>query len=408
MQERFHQGKVIPFGHGTQATSEVETPKTKRKFPIILATDAMKWPPPEYWDKERLFLKAYDGSVNMIYADFSNLKTTFAVCHALTMAREHDVKILYLASEGVGFLGPLILLGAVTAWNNTHSADEQIKPDWINAHFRLVAVPPDVLTNDLSVLKKELEEEGWDPDLVFLDTLGACAAGQNLSAPEVGTAIGKNLRQFCQPRVAAYVSDVFVVHHIGKEKDKGALGSRYYMHDADQALELTYDQDKGLLQVKVTKARGGEKDRKVMFGVRKVRLPNGAETMVVYPFDKDDPRATPPVEEKQRDKDAERVWVALRSFPVGAIVGQNELLDRLLGKREPCESEEQHEATRKNWRKNKLMRLAWLPGNKAKGIPERKGPIYPWIVGVALERPAKPKQPFTFVVPQNPERLTRK
>jgi hypothetical protein len=291
------------------------------------------------------------------------------------------------------------LKGAVIDWNKNHP-DDQITPEWINKHFRLITVAPMILSNsdDLRLLKKEQEE--WGPDLVFLDTLGAIAAGQNLSAFEVGTAIGQRLRRFSQNKDAGYVCDVFVVHHLGKDKEKGATGSQFFMNDTDQTLELTYNQDKECLQIKVTKARGGERNRKVMFGVRRVALPSGAETVCVFPFDKDDPRATPPVEVKKRDVDAERVYKALRSFgSSGTKVEQSPLLERIVGAKEPSESEEQHRETRENWRKNTLRRLVWLPGNKAKGIPGRPGPAYHWVSGVALERPAKPRQPYTFEVP---------
>jgi hypothetical protein len=110
--------KVVPFiGHGTQATEP--------KFPWVKATDAMDWPPPEYWDKEKLFLKAFDGSVSMIYAEFSNLKTTTAVCRALSIAKEHDANILYVAAEGVGFLGPLTGTIYLTTENGSRVAGRE-------------------------------------------------------------------------------------------------------------------------------------------------------------------------------------------------------------------------------------------------------------------------------------------
>ena len=52
----------------------------------------MKMPPPRYWDAEQLFIRTYTGSVSMIYAEFSNYKTTWALGHALHTA--FAVKIL--------------------------------------------------------------------------------------------------------------------------------------------------------------------------------------------------------------------------------------------------------------------------------------------------------------------------
>jgi hypothetical protein len=362
---------VTLLGHGTFA----QPPDKEARFPIVLASEAMDWPPPVYWDADELFLRASGGSVSMIYADFSNCKTTFAVCQAIAIAKEKDARVLYIAAEGVGFLGPKTLLGAVLDWNNTHPEDP-ITGKWIDEHFHLIVVAPKIIKSlDLKVLKEE--QTGWEPNLVFLDTLGASAAGQNLAAMDIGTEIGQTLRQFCQDGWAPYVSDVFVVHHVGKDKTKGATGSQYFMNDPDQALELTYLQDDGLLQVKVEKARGGEKGRKVMFGVRKVRLPTkeGGVTVAVHSLAKEDPRSKPPAPERQKDKEAEQVYQALRTFgPAGTLVSQDQLLAKLVVK-EPCESEDQFQARRDGWRKNKLPRLVWQAGNKAKHIPGRTGKI---------------------------------
>jgi hypothetical protein len=386
--------------HSTQAQpGEARAANDNRKFPIVLASEAMDWPPPVYWDADELFLRAPGGSVSMIYADFSNCKTTFAVCRAISIAKAHNARVLYIAAEGVGFLGPKTLLGAVLDWNATHPED-LITEKWINEHFRLIVVAPKIVKGtDLRVLKKE--QADWEPNLVFIDTLGASAAGENLAAMDVGTAIGQSLRHFSQDNKTPYVSDVFVVHHIGKDKDKGATGSQYLMNDPDQALELTYLQDKELLQVKVTKARGGEKGRKVMFGVRKVKLPKkGGVTVAVYPLAKEDPRSKPVEPESRRDQEAERVHQALkRCGPPGTLVSQAELLDRLV-KKEPCESDEQFQATRRDWQKNKLRRLVWQDGNSKKGIPGRRGKIYGLLHGVPTENPAKPRQPYTFEVPR--------
>src|SRR5205807_1420983 len=173
--------------------------------------------------------------------------------------------------------------------------------------LHLIEVAPQIIgSGDLAALKKEVAD--WQPNLVYIDTLGASAAGQNLGLIEVGTEIGKKLREFCQEcKQAPYVSDVVFLHHIGKDDSKGATGSRYFMNDPDQALELSYLQNDGLLRVEVTKARGGEKGRKVMFGVRKLKLPNEAEIVAVYPLAKNDPKREPPKPDNRRNREAEQV-----------------------------------------------------------------------------------------------------
>jgi hypothetical protein len=387
--ERLHQSNVVPigFGFGTLA---------KPKFPITLPSEAMKRLPPTYWDADKLFLRQPSGSVNMISASYSNCKSTLAACRAIAIAKGHDVKVLYIVAEGAGGFGTMTLNAAIVDWNRHHESD-QITEDWLNEHLHLIEDAPQITSNDFDVLLEE--QSKWKPNLVFIDTLGASAAGQQLSDTAVGTKIGNKLRNFCK-RLAC---DLYVIHHFGKDEAKGPTGSQYFVNDPDQALELHYDGKKGLLQVYVEKAKWGVRDRTVVFGVRVVKglwqpgWEKKEESVVVYDLAADDPRRNVTAQQSDKEKRAESVAQAIMSMgKPGDLVTQAELIARMVRK-EPSENEDQFQNRRDDFRKNTLTGLVWKRGFRGSG--GSPGPLFGLVDGVARENPIKPKQPYTFRVP---------
>ena len=117
--------------------------------------------------------------------------------------------------EGADGFGPLTLQAALKDWSESHPADP-ISLDWLDKHLHLVENAPQIMDGaDLDALAEE--HRSWVPNLVFIDTLGSAAAGQNLSAIEAGTAIGRNMRAFCRDLKA----DCWLVHHLGKNETLG-------------------------------------------------------------------------------------------------------------------------------------------------------------------------------------------
>src|SRR5262249_22257873 len=94
-----------PFTHKREARIKELCKKVAPLDPVA----AMKMPPPTHWDKDRLLIHSYGGSVNMIYAEYSNYKTTWSVGHALHTAKRTGCRILYVVGEGAHGFGPKVL-----------------------------------------------------------------------------------------------------------------------------------------------------------------------------------------------------------------------------------------------------------------------------------------------------------
>jgi hypothetical protein len=234
------------------------------KYKPVKPSEAMKRSAPGFYDKDRLFLNAKGGSSTIIYAAYSNFKTTFSCASALRIAKEHDVRVLYVVCEGADGFGPLTLQAAVKDWNEHHKGDG-ITEDWLDAHLVLEEVTPR-LDDPASLQGLAAKYRDWAPGIVVIDTLGAASAGLNLSAVEVGTAIGFNFRSF----VRDLKTNGWLIHHEGKNAENGALGSIYIANDTDTELNLKHDHLAEVLAVMVEKCRWGERYSIINFGTRKV------------------------------------------------------------------------------------------------------------------------------------------
>lgn len=233
------------------------------RFAAVLPSAAATRAPPVYWDAHKLFLRQQGGSVSMIYAAFSNFKSTWSANYAISIAKETGARALYVLGEGAGGFAPLTLAAALQSWNEDH-ADDPLTWDWLDEHVHLVETMPQILsTPDMTEFVEAHRD--WSPDLVFLDTLGSAAAGENLSAIEIGTAIGRAARTLATELAA----DVMLLHHEGKNEK--AMGSQYIVgNDPDMVLHLAHTGNQ--VVVTVNKDRWGERNRKVYFGVRRLML----------------------------------------------------------------------------------------------------------------------------------------
>jgi hypothetical protein len=198
----------------------------------------------------------------MIYAKWSNFKTTYATYKMIATVKEHGVRGLYVLGEGADGYGPLTLQAALKSWNELHP-DNQITYEWLATHVQLVENAPRLVNNEELRVFCDIVRP-YDPQLVFIDTLGAAAAGQNISLPEVGTLIGANMRTVCHELRA----DCWVIHHEGKDADRGAMGSQYYYNDTDTVQRCQYDPDAMLLTITAEKARWIGRERQVVYGTR--------------------------------------------------------------------------------------------------------------------------------------------
>lgn len=245
-----------------------ETQKPIGRFHLTSPSQAMQRTPPEYWDTHKLLLRGR-GSVSLCYAAYSNFKTTWAANYSVAIAKATGCRVLYVLGEGLGGFGPLTLKALLESWNMDHP-DNPISVDWLDAHLQIVERMP-ALLDDAQMIEFVECVKSWQPDIVWLDTLGNAAAGANLSAIEIGTKVGQQARYLAEGLHA----DLWLMHHRGKDGER-ATGSQYIAgNDPDMILALQHDRASSRLTVTVEKDRWGERERRVHFGTRLVDVGSG-------------------------------------------------------------------------------------------------------------------------------------
>ncbi len=283
--------------YGDPSQYETATPEPKRRG--IWPHEAANRKPPDYWDEHKLMMRQVGGSVSLIYAAFSNYKSTWSANYAIDIIKRTDARVLYVLGEGAGGFAPLTLGAAVESWNLDHP-DDTINLEWLQGRLLLDEDMPRML-DDASMIEFTKGHQDFHPNLVFIDTLGNAAAGHNLSAIEVGTAIGRVSRLLAR----AFEASVFLIHHEGRNGT--AMGSQYIVgNDPDMVLRLEHDPVKSALTVTVGKDKWGVPNRKVRFGTRKLMVPSRydgslREAVATYELPATDARTVEREAAEQRD-----------------------------------------------------------------------------------------------------------
>ena len=196
-------------------------------FPVILAGDLHKLPDPSYLIDKIL----PEASVGMTYGPSGSLKTFMALDIALHGAYgshyaeskdrriegfeiEKPIRTLFIAGEGARGLKK-----RVQAWTQRHGL-EAAPPIAILSQMPMLAQPGQV--EKLVRTIHAIGQDGHGPiNYVVIDTAMRAATGLNLSQPSES----QILIDACEYIKRKTGATVELIHHTGKDEDRGALGA---------------------------------------------------------------------------------------------------------------------------------------------------------------------------------------
>lgn len=175
---------------------------------------------------------------------FAALDLMLAISRGLPEWRGRRVKsgrVLYVVAEGVeGF----------KLRTEAYARQHQIDPDTLP--LRVVCDAPNLLARDeVSNVIKQVEQHG-PFDLITVDTFAQTTPGANENS---GEDMGKALAH-CREIRARTGATVLLVHHSGKDPDKGARGWSGLKAAADAEIEVLRDGDHR--EMRVSKLKDGE------------------------------------------------------------------------------------------------------------------------------------------------------
>lgn len=297
---RYNVEKVYKGRDGDLVPDDEHDDKPKRKvIPLGEAIGSMR---PVDW-----LIHGYleRGSNGHLIGKHSSYKSTVAFDWAACVATGHPWKgsavrrgpVVVIAGEGQRGLAKRFV-----AWGEEHEVD--VKDADLLLTTGAVRIGDENTTADLDAVVREVNEElatrvggtpdgaGGPPALVIVDTLAKNFAGQDENS---STGIAEFHRQLVE---AFPASCILVVHHLGKDKSKGARGSSAIEADADFVFvaELV-DSVERVVKLSCRKLKDADRPQPVLVQgkVREFTLPQlGGEVItgvtIAREFAKVDPR----------------------------------------------------------------------------------------------------------------------
>lgn len=243
-----------------------QTPEQKIRG-ALLTGDAIKDIPPP----EPLVAGLLDrDSLAALYAPPATAKSFVAISWALCVAtgtwwlgREvHAGPVLYIAAEGASGIGQ-----RVTAWQEHERLYDISRMHWLTIPVNLRAAH---WVAALGAVVAEL-----DPVLVVIDTLSRSMVGGDENSAKDMTEVIESADRIRRASGAC----VLVVHHVGKSQAAGLRGHSSLLGALDTAIEVTKDDDTGLVRLEVTK----QKNHVATPSVR-LHLTPSADSAVITPY----------------------------------------------------------------------------------------------------------------------------
>jgi RecA-family ATPase len=212
-----------------------------------------------------------------IFGKWGSGKSFLALAWALCVAagipwQGYSVRqgqVVYVYAEGTAGIDQ-----RVRVWMQQYRVKER------PADIRILPVPPNMLDKkDREALIDAIQEQGVKPALIILDTLARCFGGGDENSTRDMNAFIANCDAL---RESFPDATVLVVHHIGKDDQKGARGSTAFGGALDMAFELKRPNTKlPPVILKNVKAKDSEELPDLELRLEKVTLPDGATSLTV-------------------------------------------------------------------------------------------------------------------------------
>lgn len=220
---------------------ELQTPS---RYKPISITELFNMPPQDWLLNGFL----YEDAISVVYGSPGSAKSfitlDWAICLALGkvwMGRATKrCRVIYLAAEGVrGYQRRL------RAWCYHHD----IAPERIERYLSFIpcAVPlgnSAEVSDFIAALQEHLDcmSDGL-PVVLMLDTIFQCTAGQNINQPEVMSGLVASVQKI---REEIRATHVLLVHHSGKDKERGMFGGTALRASTDLSYCVEKDRDNNI------------------------------------------------------------------------------------------------------------------------------------------------------------------
>lgn len=226
-------------------------PTFKPRFPLIWfgQEDAAA---PLRWLVRGLLV---EGGLSVFYGPPKSTKTFAALDLALNIAHGRQWFGLRLRQCGVAYIcgeGTAGVLQRMKAWRQERGGDATAPFALLPRSVNLFD-DPEELDRLIADIRGMADPMGRPVGLVVLDTLSRMIGGGDEDKAKDVNVLVRNAG-LIQEKTGAHV---LIVHHSGKDRDRGMRGSNALLGAVDAAVEVTKDAETGLCQARVTAIKDG-------------------------------------------------------------------------------------------------------------------------------------------------------
>lgn len=257
--ESFGCGLASDFDVIQDDANKIGVVSQKDRFKVMYANDFAAGKPP-VWIIKNILPQA---GLAMLYGESGAGKTFFIIDLVMSITRGtpwrgHKVKqgtVVYIAAEGVGGFRKRL-----RAYAKHYGIDLARLP------LGIIADAPNLLKDDYKILSEQIVKWG-DTQVIVIDTLAQATPGANENAAEdMGLAIDR-----CKRIHEATGALVILIHHSGKNAERGARGWSGIKAALDTEIEITRGKD-GDGVAHITKQKDGEGGKRFPFRLQPVPL----------------------------------------------------------------------------------------------------------------------------------------
>jgi KaiC/GvpD/RAD55 family RecA-like ATPase len=255
-------GRTVEHLHDLVDRATAWRPKVVTHLPVIWFGDEDAAPPLSWLVKGLLV----DGGISAVYGGPGASKSFLVLDLALHIARGKDWfgrrvrqgAVLYVSGEGAS--GMILRM---KAWGKEKGDGTRVPLGLISSSVNLFddETGAGMLIDDVKARAAEL---GQPIRLVVLDTLSRMiGSGDEDKARDINMVVQRAER--IQRETGAHV---LIVHHSGKDRDRGMRGSNALLGAADAVIEVSRHEESGLCEGKIVKVKDGSADAPFKYTLR--------------------------------------------------------------------------------------------------------------------------------------------
>lgn len=225
-------------------------PLKRSRFYAFSEDEQEAWPEPSWIIPDVL----PDEATVMLYGPSRSYKSFLALDLALALA--YGKPSIFGAQTDLTPVPTLFVAG-----ESPRGLSRQRRPAWKLAHevegngqFYMVKAMPSLLNGGMGALREQIREQGLKPKLIVIDTLAKAMAGMNENdARDAGVFI-----EAVEAMRDEFGATILMIHHTGKEAERGARGSSAFFNGFDTVLEAQANNATNTVAVMVRKQKDAD------------------------------------------------------------------------------------------------------------------------------------------------------